>query len=61
MKLTKDQVNAIKAHTPADLKGKQVSIWDELGHYSKPSANWSYRAGWTREGVLVVTVFGEVQ
>ena len=60
MKLTKKQIDAIRAHTPAELKGQQVSIWETLGTYSKPSANWSYRAGWTRDGVLVVTVFGEV-
>lgn len=61
MKLTKKQIEAIKAHTPEELKGKQVSIWDTLGSYSKANANWSYRAGWTRDGILVVTVFGEVQ
>ena len=60
MKLTKKQIDAIRAHTPAELKGKQVSIYDSLGSYSKANTNWSYRAGWTREGVLVVTVFGEV-
>ena len=60
MQLTKKQIDAIRAHTPAEMKGKQASIQDTLGTYSKASANWSYRAGWTREGVLVVTVFGEV-
>lgn len=60
MKLAKQQIDAIREHTPSELKGKQVSLLDELGHYRKPSANWSYRAGWTRDGILVVTVFGEV-
>lgn len=60
MKLSKKQIDLIREHTPAELKGKQVSIWEELGYYSPASANWSYRAGWTRDGVLVLTRFGEV-
>lgn len=61
MKLTKAQIEEIKKHTRPALKGQQVSIWDDLGYYRKANANWSYRAGWTRDGELVVTVFGEVQ
>lgn len=60
MKLTREQINAIIAHTPEELKGKQIRIWEELGSFTKAGANWSYRAGWTFEGVLVVTRFGEV-
>lgn len=60
MKLTKGQINAIIDHTPADLVGKFPWISETLGGYSRPEWNWGYRAGWTSEGVLVVTCFGEV-
>ena len=59
-KLTKKQIRAIVAHTPAELKGQQVRLDDILGCYQPASANWCYRAGWTRDGVLVVTQFGEI-
>ena len=60
MKLTKKQVNAIIAHTPRELVGKSVSIAETLGGYSRPDWNWGYRVGWTYDGVLLVTRFGEV-
>lgn len=59
-RLTKKQIDAICAHTPEALKGTQVHIWETLGNYMPAGANWSYCAGWTRDGVLVVTRFGEV-
>ena len=61
MKLAKKQIDLIIAHTPENLKGKQLHIDEYLGSYTKYGANWAYHAGWTRDGVLVVTVFGEVQ
>jgi hypothetical protein len=60
MNLTKKQIDAIREHTPPELKGTHQSIYADLGSYWKAGANWSYRAGWTRDGNLVVTVFGEV-
>ena len=59
--LTRKQINAIIAHTPAELKGTFVKIEDRLGMFWKSGANWAYIAGWTAGGVLVVTAFGEVQ
>ena len=60
MKLTKKQIDAIRAHTPEELKGKQVHFAETLGYFQKSGANWSYIAGWTYDGALVVTRFGEV-
>lgn len=60
MKLTKKQIDAIRAHTPEEMKGKQTHISESLGYYMPTNANWSYQAGWTFEGVLVVLRFGEV-
>lgn len=60
MKLTRKQIEAIRDHTPDDMKGKQVRIDEVLGTYQKSGANWSYIAGWTYDNVLVVTMFGEV-
>ena len=60
-KLTKRQSRASGAHTPAGLKGQQVQLDESLGCYQPAAANWCYRAGWTRDGVLVVTRFGEIQ
>lgn len=60
MKLTKKQIDAIRAHTPEELKGKQVHLAETLGHFQKSGANWSYIAGWTYDGALVVARFGEV-
>lgn len=60
MKLTKKQIDIIRAHTPDEMKGTQVRIDEYLGSFQKEGANWKYHAGWTREGVLVVTAFGEV-
>ena len=63
MKLTKKQIETIKANTPEELKGLQVYLWDTLGYYQKTGANWSYVVGYTTyKGVMlpVVTMFGEV-
>lgn len=60
MKLTRKQIEAIRSHTPEELKGKQVRIAETLGTYQKSGTNWSYIVGWTAEGYLVVTRFGEV-
>lgn len=61
MKLTKKQIDTIIENTKKELKGTQQSLHTELGYYTKSCANWSYCAGWTYDGELVVTVFGEVQ
>ena len=60
MKLTKKQIDLIREKTDRDMVGKQRVIATELGYYMPSNANWAYRAGWTRDGQLVVTVFGEV-
>lgn len=60
MKLTKKQIEKIIDHTPTELKGKQVTLFETFGSYSRPGWNWGYRAGWTADGILVVTRFGEV-
>lgn len=60
MKLTRKQINEIAQHTPADMVGKQTSIYTVLGYFQKAGANWSYLAGWTYDGLLVVTRFGEI-
>ena len=60
MKLARKQIDLIRAHTPAELKGKHVSIAQMLGYFQPTEANWSYIAGWTHDGQLVVTRFGEV-
>lgn len=59
MKLTRKQIELIKANTKPELKGKAKTIDVLLGHYTKAGANWSYLAGWTKDGELVVTVFGD--
>lgn len=58
--LTKKQLDIIREHTPEELRGQQARIVDRLGMYWKSGANWAYIAGWTADGVLVVTRFGEV-
>ena len=60
MKLTKKQIDAIRAHTSESLKGTFPLIVETFGFYSRPDWNWGYKAGWTSDGVLVVTQFGEV-
>lgn len=60
MKLTKKQIDTIKAHTPAFLRGTQPIIIETLGYFMPAGANWSYRAGYTDNGILCVTRFGEV-
>ena len=63
MKLTKKQIDIIRANTPEHIKGYRVSLSDRLGYFQKSGANWSYQAGWAKIGdvsYLVVTRFGEV-
>lgn len=63
MKLTKKQIDIIRAYTPRALKGKQKSLYTILGYYRPSSANWSYVAGYIKYGNrmhLVVTRFGEI-
>lgn len=60
MRLTKKQIDIIILKTKKELKGKNISICNILGTYTKYGANWSYVAGWTYEGDLVATRFGEV-
>ena len=61
MKLTKKQIDIIIAHTPIELKGTCQTIVESFGYYMPSNANWSYHAGYTSNGFLVVTVFGHVQ
>ena len=60
MKLTKKQIDLIRANTPEALKGTFQSIATPLGDYYLSNANWGYHAGWTKDGVLLVTRFREV-
>ena len=60
MKLTKKQIELIRERTKKELKGTHQSICTTLGFYTPTQANWSYVAGWTYDGDLVVTRFGEV-
>ena len=61
MKLTKKQIDIIIRNTPKELKGTFPKTEDELGYFMPYDANWSYRAVYTTDGVLVVTVYGQVQ
>ena len=61
MNLTKKQIDLIIENTKKEIKGTHQSIYITLGFFTKAGANWSYHAGWTYEGDLVVTVFGEVK
>lgn len=60
MKLTKKQINAIIKNTKKELKGYHASIAEDLGYFRPSSANYIYIAGWTYDGDLVVTRFGEI-
>ncbi len=63
MNLTKKQIEIIKNHTPKELRGKSLSLWDFLGYFTPAGANWSYRVGYVQYKkiyVLVVTRFGQV-
>lgn len=63
MKLTKKQIDAIRSHTSKtypEIVGTFPCIEEELGCYTPANANWGYHAGWTTDGDLVVTLFGEV-
>ena len=59
-RLTRKQINLIVAQIPEELRGTQAHITTAFGAYSPSNANWSYVAGWTNNGDLVVTRFGEV-
>lgn len=61
MKLTWKQIIAIKNHTPLELKGKHTTLEETLGRFQPLNSNGIYLAGWTHEGDLVVTRFGEIQ
>lgn len=61
MNLTKKQIDIIISKTKKSLKGYHASLATTLGYFHPVGANWSYHAGWTYEGDLVVTVFGEIQ
>ena len=58
--MTKKQIDLIREHTNPDLKGKHLTISTRLGYFQPREANWAYVAGWTHDGHLVVTRFGEV-
>lgn len=65
MKLTKKQIEIIRQHTPADLKGRQIcsGVSYTLGYYMPANANWSYQAKYIDHNgimILVVTRFGEI-
>lgn len=60
MKLTYKQIKMIIENTRKDLKGTHQSIYQELGYYMPSGANWSYIAGWTYDGNLVVSQFGQI-
>lgn len=60
MKLTRKQIEIIREQTKKELKGTYQSICTTLGRYTPSQANWSYLAGWTYDGDLVVTRFGKV-
>lgn len=59
-KMTMTQMREIMEQTPKHLKGTQQKLERTLGYFTKAGANWSYLAGWTYDGDLVVTRFGEV-
>ena len=61
MNLTKKQIKRICMMTKKELIGTQPSIKMVLGYFQPSGANWSYVAGWTYEGDLVVTQFGSVK
>ena len=60
-RLSKRQIDAIIRRTPESLKGTFHGFEEILGYYSKADTNWAYIAGWTKDGDLVVTVFGQVR
>ena len=60
MKLTKKQIVAIIQHTPDELRNQPVHLTETWGDYQPSNANWSYRAGWTSDGALVVDYFGKI-
>lgn len=60
MNLTKKQIDLIVSKTKKSLKGKSASIMTTLGYFQPNYANWSYVAGWTYSGDLVVTRFGQI-
>ena len=61
MNLTKKQIDIIIQSTKPELKGQYATIHTVLGYFRRSGCNWCYRAGYTANGDLVVTVFGTVQ
>lgn len=64
MKLTKKQIDIIRANTPDTLKGRQDFLTlADFGYYQPYGANWSYQAGFINYNgirILVVKRFGEI-
>ena len=59
--LTLSQIKQIANRTPKELEGRQmIHFVEELGYFHPFGANWCYRAGWTDEGILVVTRYGSI-
>lgn len=61
------EIRAIRNLTPAELKGKQITVdvidYVSVGGYSAPDWNWGYRVyalSWQGQPYLVVTQFGEI-
>ena len=60
-RLTLSQIKIIVKRTPKELEGRQmIHFVEELGYFVCRNANWVYVAGWTDEGLLVVTRFGSI-
>ena len=59
-RLTKHQIQQIIKRTPDELKGTYPHIREVFGIFTVKDANWSFIAGWTDDGKLVVTRYGEV-
>ena len=59
-RLTLSQIKIIVKRTPKELEGRQIHFVEELGYFVRRNANWTYVAGWTDEGLLVVTRFGSI-
>lgn len=58
MTLTKKQINLIIKQTPERLRKTREDLFPVLGTFTDAAANWSYVDGWTKEGLLAVTVCG---
>lgn len=63
MNLTRRQIQQIIKRTPQELRGKAIGssgIREVFGRFTPSGANWSYVAGWTDDGILVVIRFGTI-